>query len=418
MKHVLVCIVLFTFLGLPPWPVVAQIPIDLDIEAAPFHYSETQGDNRVSRLMQRLGNKEIKLKYTRDRGYLESLLEALEIPSSSQTLVFSKTSMQVRYISRRNPRAIYFNDDTYVGWVNGSSLMEVSTVDPQLGAAFYTVDMAPWRAKFEQATYDCLACHATSMTQGIPGHTVRSVVPSYDGRVDSQLESFITNDRSPFMQRWGGWYVTGMHGQMRHMGNAYLRGGMLDTRKNGNRTHLRDEFDTSPYLSANSDIVALMVLEHQTQMHNTMTRANFCVRKWKHDTQSQDLSDDPEQAANLTQIAREVTDRLLFCGENRLTEEVRGSVLFQNDFLKRGPRDSQQRSLREFDLKTRMFKYPCSYLIHSEAFMSLAPPLRDEIVRQVKEVLEGTDQSESYAHLSAGDRSAVLEILRETHPDF
>src|SRR5690606_34679598 len=153
----------------------------------------------------------------------------------SQTLVFSKTSMQVRYISRRNPRAIYFNDDTYLGWINGSSVVEISTYDPHLGAAFYTVDMAPWRPKFERAGYDCLACHVTSMTGGVPGHTVRSVLPQFDGSVDSQKESFISSDTSPFSQRWGGWYVTGLHGEMTHMGNAYLRGGVLDTSRSSNR---------------------------------------------------------------------------------------------------------------------------------------------------------------------------------------
>ncbi len=265
--------------GLEPF----HIDLDIDIEEAPFHYSETEGDNRVSRLIEKLKAKEIKLEYSREHGYLRSLLQALEISESSQALVFSKTSLQVRYISRRNPRAIYFNDDTYLGWVNGSSLMEISTADPKLGTAFYTVDMMPWRAKIEQAYYDCLGCHATSMTQGVPGHTVRSVKPMIDGSVDAQAESFITDDRSPFSQRWGGWYVTGLHGDMPHRGNAFLRSGTLDTRDNGNRLNLRDEFDTLNYLSPYSDIVALMVLEHQSQLHNSMTRADFFVRQLQHD---------------------------------------------------------------------------------------------------------------------------------------
>ena len=248
----------------------AQFTVEIDIEKEPFRYSETEDNNRVTRLMEKLKNKELKLQKASQRDYLRSILKALEIPESSQALVFSKTSRQVRYITRRNPRAIYFNDDTYLGWVNGSSLVEISTADPKLGAAFYTVDMAPWRPKFQRVNHDCLGCHATSMTQGVPGHTVRSVMPSFDGSVDSQLESHITSDSSPFSQRWGGWYVTGLHGEMKHRGNAFLRGGSLDTRENANRLNLRREFDTSNYLSPYSDIVALMVLEHQTQMHNAM----------------------------------------------------------------------------------------------------------------------------------------------------
>ena len=143
-------------IGLFYAPAGAQINLSIDIEKAPFEYSQTAADNRVSRLVDKLNSKTVQLEYSRETGYLRSILRALEIPESSQTLVFSKTSMQVRYISRRNPRAIYFNDDTYVGWVRGSSLMEISTADPKLGTAFYTVDMMPWRAKVEQAYYDCL----------------------------------------------------------------------------------------------------------------------------------------------------------------------------------------------------------------------------------------------------------------------
>ena len=392
----------------------AQVNVTIDLEKAPFHYSNATPNNRVSRLLEKLRSGEFKLEYSRGHGYLRALLKALEISESSQVLVFSQTSLQVEYISPRNPRAIYFNDDTYVGWVNGSPLVEISTADPKLGAAFYTVDMMPWRAKIERATYDCLACHSTAMTQGIPGHTVRSIHPNYDGRIDSNKPSFISDDKSPFSERWGGWYVTGKHGAMKHMGNSYLRGGLLDTDRNGNRSNLADLFDTSNYLSPYSDIVALMVLEHQTQMHNEMSRANFYVRKMLHD--GQDSRDAKVWQQQLSLIAKEVVDRLLFCGEFQLTDDVRGSVVFQHDFLDRGPRDSRGRSLREFDLKRRLFKYPLSYLIYSRAFDTLEPVLRDEISAQLSAILSGENQSPDYSHLDRPMRSELSEILRETKP--
>lgn len=390
--------------------------ISIDIEEPPFEYSETLANNRVSRLVEKLDSKQIKLEHQPGQGYLRSLLKALEIPESSQTLVFSKTSMQVRYISRRNPRAIYFNDDTYVGWVRGSTLMEISTADPKLGTAFYTVDMMPWRAKVEQAYYDCLACHATSMTRGIPGHTVRSVFPQVDGTVDSQKQSFVTDHGSPLSERWGGWYVTGRHGTMKHMGNAFLRGGGLDTRENGNRLSLWDDFDTHDYLSPYSDIVALMVLEHQTQMHNSMVRADFSVRQMEYQRDSE--TDAIEWKTEIQMIAKEVVDSLLFCDEAPLTDQVSGSVIFADDFNKRGPTDDQGRSLREFDLKTRMFKYPCSYLIYSATFDGLQKPLRDEIYRQLHAVLSGANQSDDYSHLDSKTRSDILAILQKTKPAF
>ncbi len=299
----------------------ALLNVAIDIEQSPFQYSVTLADNRVSRLVEKLKSKELKLEYDREYGYLRSLLSALEIPVSSQMLVFSKTSLQAQHISARNPRAIYFNDDTYVGWVRGSTLMEISTVDEKLGAAFYTVDMMPWRAKIERADYDCLGCHATSMTRGVPGHTVRSVMPHIDGSLDAQKPSYISDHASPLSERWGGWYVTGRHGEMRHMGNAFLRGGNLDTRDNGNRLNLREQFDTLGYLTPYSDIVALMVLEHQSQMHNVLTHANFSVRQLQHYRSELPKTRDSDQEwqQQLAMLAKEIVDCVLFCGEAPLT---------------------------------------------------------------------------------------------------
>ena len=389
---------------------------NIDIEKPPFSYSDTKDSNRVSRLIEKIESKEVQLTYSDEQGYLRSILDALEIPESSQALVFSKTSLQVRYISKRNPRAIYFNDDTYLGWVRGSSLMEISTTDPKLGAAFYTVDMMPWRAKIERAYYDCLSCHVTSMTKGIPGHTVRSVLPNIDGSIDSQRESFITDHTSPFSERWGGWYVTGRHGDMKHMGNAFLRGGRLDTRDSGNTLSLRNEFNTTDYLSPYSDIVALMVLEHQSQMHNVMTKADFTVRKLLNEQSEIRKSEkaDQEWAAQMHLIAKDVVDYLLFCGETELTSQVKGSIVFADQFTRRGPRDQQGRSLRDFDLETRMFRHPCSYLIYSDAFDSLQEPLRDAIYRQLFDVLTSKNPATDYEHLDAPTRLAILEILQET----
>ena len=395
----------------------------IDIEKPPFQYSQSPDDNPVSRLRDRLATGEVALEQLPEHGSLPALLAALEIPESSQVLVFSKTSMQVRHISSRNPRAIYFNDETYVAWIYGSSLVEVSTADPHLGTAFYTIDMAPKRPRLQRAYYDCMACHATALTQGVPGHTVRSVFPTIDGSVDIKRESFITDDSSPLAERWGGWYVTGSHGEMTHMGNTFLRGTQFDTRSNGNRPVLRDEFNTQHYLSAYSDIVALMVLEHQTQMHNTLTRADFFVRQLQFEMQDVEATEATQREwrewrEQLRMIAKTVVDRLLFCQEAQLTSSVQGSNAFAQEFTARGPRDSQGRSLRDFDLSSRMFRYPCSYMIYSASFTALQPALRAEIYAQLQRVLTGQSQAEEYQHLDTQTRQQTLTILRETLADF
>ncbi len=409
-------------------PCLAQSGLAIDLDAPPIDYSNTDDVNRVRRLIDRLETKQTRLKYTESNGHLRALLAELEIDESSQVLVFSKTSLQVQHISRRNPRAIYFNDDTYVGWVRGSDMAEISTDDPKLGAAFYTVDMMPWRAKIHRADYDCLGCHATSMTRGVPGHTVRSVYPDFNGGIDSQRPSFVTSHATPIADRWGGWYVTGRHGDMNHLGNAFLRGSELDTSASGNRVHLRDDFDTRDYLAPYSDIVALMVLEHQTQTQSAMTKADFAVRKLLFDQSQRDEpktadqsnaneSSADETAAIISLHAREVVDELLFRGEVTLDGAISGSVVFADAFTKRGPFDAAGRSLRQFDLQTRMFKYPLSYLIYGEAFAALQPPLRDAIYRRLADVLNGED-AENFPALDEPTRTAIREILVATKPDF
>jgi len=389
--------------------------IPLNLEQKPLEYSETQARNRVSRIISKIESGEIKLRYDSEHGYLRSLLNQLEIPESSQVLVFSKTSMQVQHISPRNPRAIYFNDDTYLGWIRGSSLVEISTDDPKLGAAFYTVEMLSARPRIRQETHQCLGCHSSSLTQGVPGHTVRSGYSDYDGNFDAQRESFVTDDTSPFGQRWGGWYVTGEHGNMQHMGNAYLRGGSLDTLHNSNLQSLEDLFDTAGYLSPLSDIQALMVLEHQTQMNNTLTRADFSARVLQH---AGPAREEAERTIQLQWIAKQVVDRLLFCNEFCLTAPVSGKSGFGSEFMAYGPKDPLGRSLREFDMNTRMFKYPLSYLIYSDAFDTLQPGLRQEVCRQLGEVLRGNNQAEEYRHLTPDLRRQISAIVKATKPEI
>ena len=420
----LLAISLYVGLALPH-ACTAQI----DIEAAPIAYSATADNNRVTQLLDAIERGEVTLGYDRRTGYLNSLLKALEISITSQTLVFSKTSMQVSHISPQKPRAIYFNDDTYVGWVQGSSLMEVSTNDPKLGAAFYSVRMWPSKPRIKRELYTCLACHTSAMTRGVPGHTVRSVTPRADGTIDAQSVSFVTDHTSPFSERWGGWYVTGHAGAMKHMGNAWLRGSQLVADGERNRSKLQFEFHTKDWLTPYSDIVALMVLEHQTQMHNRFTAADFTVRKSVYDHQQMlqqpegvdiELSKQ-ELEFSIQQVSKSVVDYLLFVNEASLTSPVRSSTEFARHFSARGPADSRGRSLRDFELNSRMFQFPCSYLIDSPAFESLHPKLRETIYRQLWEILSGKNQSSRYAHLRAETRSAIVEILSETKrelPDY
>lgn len=382
----------------------------------------------VAKLQKRIDHGEVKLAYAEAHGYLESLLKALKIPVSSQVLVFSRTSLQTKLISPKTPRAIYFNDDVYVGWPPETEALEVSTVDPATGAVFY---MLPQREdgphRLVRVGQQCLECHNSAMTGGIPGHIMRSVHVLPDGQPDLAAGSFLTTDQSPFEERWGGWYVTGASGPLMHMGNRPPRaeGGEPDNANGGTATGLGKFFDTSPYLSPHSDIVALMVLAHQTHVHNLLGRVNIESRSALNDEQAVfrelHVSQSPHLQSTLKRIessAEPLVQAMLFVGEARLTSPVQGNTTFCTDFTSRGPKDRRGHSLRDFDLKTRLFRYPCSYLIYSQAFDALPGPARDYVYRRIWQIMSGKESGKDFAHLTPADRKNIVSILRETKPSF
>ncbi len=403
---------------------------DLPIEGEPILYHTAAVHDPVAKLQERLDRGEVKLDRTESHGYLEAVLEQLGVPRSSQTLVFSKTSFQHSRISPRQPRALYFNDDTYVGWVQGGDMLEIATVDPKQGAVFYLLDQRPSDSPaFLRQTDTCLQCHQSSKTQDVPGLLVRSVYPDRAGLPVFRAGSFVTGHESPMEERWGGWYVTGTHGAQRHMGNVIVQDPAnperLDREAGANRKDLSGLVDTWPYLTGHSDIVALMVLEHQTQMHNFITLAGYQTRLATYyeaginkalGRPADAMSDSTRR--RIESAAEKLVRYLLFVDESPLTAAVEGTSGFAQEFASRGPRDRRGRSLRDLDLTHRLFKYPCSYLIDSEAFNALPAPAKDHVYHRLHQILTGKDQSPEFAHLSHDDRSAILEILRDTKHDL
>jgi len=407
-----------------------QVRAELPFEQPPIDYLKAPTDDPVARLQRRIELGEAELIFDERHGWLPSLLDQLAIPLESQVLVFSKTSFQRAKISPRAPRAVYFNDETYIGYVQQGDVVEVSTTDPTLGAVFYTIQQQPAaRPTISRQTHDCLQCHASSKTQDVPGHLVRSVYPDFSGQPAFSAGTFNTSHESPLKERWGGWYVTGTHGQQTHMGNVLVtdrqRPENLDTASGANRTDLADLVDTSPYLTRHSDIVALMVLEHQTKMHNLITAAGYHTRMALHYEAglNKALGRDadfisPSTSGRFESAAEKLLKYMLFVEEAPLSESIEGTSGFARQFTALGPRDRLGRSLREFDLSRRLFKYPCSYLIYSEAFARLPEPVKVYIYRRLKEILTNQDQTLDDRGLSAADRQSIFEILRETKPEL
>jgi hypothetical protein len=369
----------------------------------------------VSDLNRRVQDGTATVAFDEDTGYLRPVLDALRVPVASQMLVMSKTGVQGLHTGPENPRAIYFNDAVTVGYIRGAPLLELAVDDPRQGIVFYTVEQkAQARPVFERRPA-CLSCHQVLSTLHVPGLVARSVYIAPDGVPIGQFGSYDPDDRSPFRQRWGGWYVTGTHGSMRHMGNAVLANAdARDTMISDatlNRVSLAGAFEPRGYLSMHSDIAALMVFQHQVHMTNLITRVGWEARVAAYD--HRDLSAGPVRDA----IA-ELVDYLLFVDEEPLTAPITGTSGFAEQFSARGPADARGRSLRQLDLTRRLLRYPCSYMIYSAAFGALPDEVRAGIYGRMGEVLSGRDTNPKYARLSAADRRDIVDILRETLHDL
>ena len=400
-----------------------------EFEQEPIRYSQATPDNCVTRFFDEVAAGKKSLEYEEGTGYLRSLLAGLEVPQSSQMLVFSKTSLQRHRIAPRTPRAIYFNDEVYVGACVEGDVLEISAVDPQLGAVFYTLDQEPLeRPVVRRQTDNCLICHGSSQTKEIPGHVVRSVFADASGLPILSSGTYRIDHTSPLEKRWGGWYVTGTHGEQKHLGNLIVRqrgDTEIDNIAGQNRTSLDGLCDTSQLLTPHSDIVALMVLEHQADAHNYLTRASHLTRQAMHyqATLNKELGEPASRVWDSTKsriksACEPLVEYLLFSEEAVLSDPIKGTSGFADEFAKLGPQDRLGRSLRQLDLTQRLFKYPCSYLVYSPSFAALPAEARDYLLRRMHEVLSGEDQSLKFAHLSSDDRTAILDILRDTIPEL
>jgi hypothetical protein len=393
--------------------VVAKDQSYVPFAGTPINYRSNDLNDPIAELQKRMDRGETSLQYDPQYGFLKSVLNALQVPVNSQTLVFSKTSFQFPQITPARPRALYYNDDVYVGRVHNGKFLEFISFDPMQGAIFYVLDEHPVeRPRFERAAVDCVQCHVAPATRGVPGVFLRSVFTSASGYQVPGTHAFVTGHESPLDQRWGGWYVTGARGVAGSMANVTVADRahpeQLDRASAANLNSLGNRIDASGYLTGSSDVVALLVLAHQTQMHNLITQVNYQTRLA--------LFDPKPNSPPWQDAAEQLVRYLLFTNEAPLAQEVVGSSGFAAEFTARGPRDSQGRSLRDFDLHTRIFKYKCSYLIYSRDFDAVPSPAKEYIYRRLLEVLSGRDTSPDFASLSAEDRRAIFEILVDTKP--
>jgi len=361
-----------------------------------IEYSKRPVHDPVAALNQKLDEGKT-LEFEPAHGYLKAVLEALRIPVESQIAVFAKSSFQQHLINPGNARAIYFTDSVAVGWVRGGPLLEIASEDAEQGTIFYTLNQWKSASPRLKRRDDCLICHESYDTMGVPGMLLRSVYPAPNGFVMRELGSYNVDHRVAFAHRWGGFFVTGKTDALSHLGNAGFKS---ESEAESVETNLKG------YLSTSSDIVALMVFDHQMHLTNLLTRIGWETRFAKYEKTMT-----PEKLAGM---AAEIADYMLFVDEARISSPVEGTSGFAEKFSAQGPFDRKGRSLRQFDLRRRMMRHPCSYMIYSAAFDGLPAEAKDAIYRRMWRVLSG-DQS---SRLLEEDRRDIVEILRETKKDL
>jgi hypothetical protein len=381
-------------------------------------YSKTPAEDPVSKLNQALASGKATLAFDPATGYLRSVLQALDVPIESQVLVFSQTSFQAPRIDEKNPRAIYFNDQVAVGWVRGGDVLEVAAQDARQGTIFYSLPQSSASRPSLQRNDTCLSCHLSWDTRAVPGLFVLTTHPR---KSDSEYANGgVVDHRDPFMHRWGGWYVTGKQAPPRHMGNrAMLRPDAADpehTPPAPAYESLTGRVDLRDYLSPHSDIVALMVLEHQSHLMNLMTRVGWEARFAEHGSPAS-----PRAAAlspRVQEAVDEMVDYMLFIDEARLPNKIAGVSGFAEKFTARGPRDDKGRSLRDLDLTERLMRYPLSYLIYTPAFDALPASVKEAAYKQLWRILSGELTLPRHSHLTLQRRQTIVEILRSTKRDL
>jgi hypothetical protein len=413
------------FLAFAP---VASAQFYNDFELKPHGYFTRKPQDPMSLLMEKIDTGEVKITEENGKPLVERLLRELKLDKDTQVLVFSKTSLQKRAVSYRNPRAIYFNESVYLGWMpNGR--VEVASFDPEIGPLFYFQrQLDDTRSRLFVRTRSCLGCHAGNATNFIPGSLGRSVYPDRTGRVLKGIEDYRRSGHHiPLQDRYGGWFVSGQHGKMRHMGNsiATREDGQvtIDRKRFANLEKLDQFFPTDSYLAPGSDIAALLVFDHQVTMHHRLVEATYRARQALFDSKLDPMETDVAKLAagrsirEFTEGVDKVIDYMLFREEIALPK-VSCDANFRRAFTANKRTDKGGYSLKDLRLDGRIFEHRCSFMIYSPSFEHMPPMLRGAIYDRLHQILTAQAPVKGFEHLGAEERTRIFEILRETKKDL
>ncbi len=396
--------------GLP----VQAAPKWADLDRPEHDYWNKPLNDKFTQLKDDLEAGKLPLDYRTEKTFLVSLLKALDIPASSQVLLFSTTSLQLRFISVRNPRALYFNEDLYIGYIPGGRI-EVVALNPELGGIFYIFDIPQGRkqVRVERSTR-CMNCHADEDTHDVPGLLAKSVIPGPNGGSLRAYRIGQSGHGIPYEERFGGWHVTGEHSITNHHGNltGQFRNGKLLTyeAQPGRR------FVWSKYATRTSDILPHLILEHQIGFVNRVLAAGYQTRAYLAEGKGR-LSSEHDKL--LSQQADSLVRYILFADEPALPAGgVGGDDVFKRDFQSAGKANPALASLRRFELRTRIFNLRCSYMIGSSVFTGLPDEMKRRIFAQLRNALSPDLPDSAYEYLDADEKRAIGDVLSNAFPSY
>ena len=403
----------------------ARLAAGAPYEDPPIGYSAATPRDPMAALVERMRGREDEFRGLAERDRVLWLLRELNVPVESQVLVFSRTSLQRRRIEPGRPRALYFSDEAYVGWVPGG-LLEVTVFDPRLGAVFYSLDpSADARQPLATRGADCLLCH--DQHEETPSLRARSVYPDAAGEPLGGSSAANIDPSTPISERWGGWYVTGAPAGLVHRGNRV--GGEVADFAPGGAARLLDVASAvrGSYPRATSDAVALLVHDHQVHVHNVLVaaaqRARIALHRWPVMREVLRLPPDAPLSGSCLLILESEADRVVRALVGSDDAPWPGVVLapepgFAAAYAKGRRPDREGRSLRDLDLRNGLFAHRCSPLVHGASFRNLPPELRSMALSRLDAGLRAARPGPDFAHLTDRQRAVLHDILSQTMEDL
>ena len=372
---------------------------------SPHDYWNAKRKDPFTKIIPLLHNGQIKLDHSSELNFLKSLLKELNIPESSQLQLFSTTSLQLGLINPSNPRSLYFNESIYIGYIPGGKI-EVISIDPEHGAVFYIFKVPSKKQPLTiTPTKRCMNCHADRELSGIPGLIIKSVLPGVNG---GSLDSYRTGQPGhdvPYKDRFGGWYITDLLDPADHSNVlGFYKNGTIEKK---NVLALQKK-STHLFPNSNSEVLTHLIFDHQAGFVNRAIKSNYLLRL----TQLPDNLD--EHQLNFKKSISDLVKYSLFDKEPNLSLKINQNSHFKTDFLITPHKLKTGESLRELDLKTRLFKYRCSFMLFSDFFKNNPPEIKKVVYKEIKQnLLSETPILNPENSFPENEKEIILQLLNK-----